>query len=127
VLTTAGKKMNDQIIISNLELSARIGTSDKERETPQRLTISLALELKRDFAGRADRLENTVDYAQVCARVVSHAAHKPRHLIETLAEQIAGMLLAEFPLKSVEIELRKYVLPETEFVAVKIQRVALKS
>jgi 7,8-dihydroneopterin aldolase/epimerase/oxygenase len=113
---------NDLILISNLELSAHIGITAQEREKPQRLTISLVLCPKSDFSALDDRIENTVDYQQVCAGTVSLASREPRNLIETLAEQIARMLLADFPLKSVEIELRKYILPETEFVAVKIRR-----
>lgn len=117
--------MSDQILISNLELSARIGITSQEREKAQRLTVSLALEPKWDFSALGDRIENTVDYAQVCLRTVSLAAGGARNLIETLAGEIARMLLKDFPLKAVEIELRKYILPETEFVAVKIRREAL--
>ena len=50
------------------------------------------------------------------------AAVSQRCLIETLAEEIATMLLAAYPLAAVEIELRKYILPDTEFVAVRIRR-----
>ena len=69
--------------------------------------------------------KNTVDYAEVCLRVAALASSEPLNLVETLAEHIALMLLADFPLSAVEIELRKYILPETEFVAVKIRRDAL--
>ena len=116
--------MSDQILISNLELSSRIGITAQEREKPQRLTVSLVLHPKRDFSALNDRIENTVDYAEVCLRTVSLASRDSRNLIETLAEEIAGMLLADIPLKAVEIELRKYILPETEYVAVKIRREA---
>ena len=34
------------------------------------------------------------------------------------------MLLSGYPLRSVEVELRKYILPDTEFVAVRIHREA---
>jgi dihydroneopterin aldolase len=116
--------MNDQILISSLELSSHIGITAQEREKPQRLTVSLVLHPKRDFSRLNDRIENTVDYAEVCIRTAALASHEPRYLIETLAEQMARMLLADFPLAAVEIELRKYILPETEYVAVKIRREA---
>ena len=45
-----------------------------------------------------------------------------RALIETLAEEIAAELLARFPLQAVELELRKFILPDTAFVAVRIRR-----
>lgn len=114
--------MNDHILISNLELSARIGITGEERAKPQRLTVSLALVPKQGFSRLGDRFKNAVDYADVCARVRALAAQRPRNLIETLAEEIARILLAHFALSAVEIELRKYILPETGFVAVRIHR-----
>lgn len=117
--------MNDQIFVSNLELFPRIGITPEEREKPQRLTVTLVLHPRRGFTGLNDRIENTVDYAQVCIKTAALAGDRERNLVETLAEDIAQMLLEDFALAAVEIELRKYILPETEFVAVKIRRDAL--
>ncbi len=47
---------------------------------------------------------------------------RPRRLIETLAEDIAAHLLARFPLRAVEVELRKYIFPDTAFVATALRR-----
>jgi dihydroneopterin aldolase len=114
--------MADRIVIKRLELLAHIGVPDDERAHPQRLTASLVLEPLRDFRALDDRLENTVDYFQVGEDVKALTLARPRRLIETLAEEIAAELLARFPLRSVEIELRKYILPDTAFVAVQIRR-----
>jgi 7,8-dihydroneopterin aldolase/epimerase/oxygenase len=43
-------------------------------------------------------------------------------LIETLAHEIAAHLLRQFKLLAVELELRKFVLPETRYVAVRVAR-----
>jgi dihydroneopterin aldolase len=114
--------MPDRIRIESLELSSHIGVPEEERATAQRLTASLVLEPIRGLGALGDRIGNTVDYFAVCeyAKVLSGA--RPRHLLETLAEEIAEALLARFPLRAVEIELRKYVLPDTAFVAVQIRR-----
>jgi phosphoglycolate phosphatase/dihydroneopterin aldolase len=45
-------------------------------------------------------------------------------LIETLADEVALHLLARFGLREVEIELRKFILPDTKFVSVRIVRTA---
>lgn len=116
--------MNDQILISCLELSSHIGITAEERAKPQRLTVSLVLHPKHGLANLGDNLENTIDYADVCNRIREFAAGDPVNLIETLAEQIAQMLFAKYPVASLEIELRKYILPETQYVAVKIHREA---
>jgi dihydroneopterin aldolase len=119
--------MPDRIHIESLELSSRIGVPEEERAQPQRLTVSLVLEPIRDFRALDDRLENTVDYFVLGEFVKSLSLAQPRQLIETLAEEIAGELLARFPLRAVDIDLRKYILPDTAFVAVQIRRERAKS
>lgn len=118
------QKSPDQIIISQLGISTFIGATDEERRKPQRLRVSVVMEPAASFATMADRLENTVDYADISTGIKVLAATGQRLLIETLAEEIAAMLLSGYPLRSVEVELRKYILPDTEFVAVRIHREA---
>jgi dihydroneopterin aldolase len=43
-------------------------------------------------------------------------------LIETLANGVASHLVEKFEIRAVAVELRKYVLPEVEFVSVKVTR-----
>ena len=114
--------MPDLIFIEQLELSATLGVPDEERTAAQRLTANLRLEPLRDFRSLQDRIENTVDYAEVTAVIEGVVAERPRKLLETIAEEIACALLDRFALAAVEIELRKYILPQTAFVAVKIRR-----
>jgi 7,8-dihydroneopterin aldolase/epimerase/oxygenase len=112
----------DQIVVSQLAISTFIGATDDEQKRPQRLKVSFVMETERDFATLQDHLENTVDYDAACRAVKALAAAGKRRLIETLAEEIAQLLLGQYPLAAVEVELRKYILPDTEFVAVKIRR-----
>lgn len=101
---------------------ARIGVPDEERATPQRLTVTLRMEVAACFSQLADDLRNTVDYFAVCEAVKALAAGRPRRLIETLAEEIAAAILKKFIVAAVEVELRKFVLPDTVFVAVVLRR-----
>ena len=110
----------DQITISQLGISTYIGATEEERRKPQRLRVTVVMDLAKRVID--DKLENTVDYAEVSTAIKALAAVSQRLLIETLAEEIATMLLAAYPLAAVEIELRKYILPDTEFVAVRIRR-----
>jgi len=114
--------VNDAIHIQELELITRIGVSDDERSTPQRLVVNLTLYPTHGLAGLADQIEKTVNYFDVCQAVMSLAKVRERRLIETLAEEIGELLLGSFPLTAVEIQLRKYIIPETAFVAVTIRR-----
>ena len=116
--------MRDQIVISQLGVSAFIGAFEEERKRPQRLRVSLVMEPRRDFKNLDDALANTVDYDAVSRAVKSLAAEGERLLVETLVEEIAVHLLTNFPLAAVEVEVRKYILPDTEFVAVRVRREA---
>jgi dihydroneopterin aldolase len=116
--------MPDLIRVSDLEIVTVIGVGDAERTKPQTLLISLDLRVK-DIgpAAYTDNVNLTVDYSAVAERVKIMAASRPRHLIETLAEEIAADLLKAFPLVSIRLELRKFfALPGAHHVSVVIER-----
>ena len=114
--------MPDQIHIEALEVRCRIGVPEEERAAPQRLTVTLTLEPNADFRALGDRIEATIDYAAVCEAVKTLAAARPRQLVETLAEEIAAEVLGRFPIRQVAVEVRKFILPETDHVAIRIAR-----
>lgn len=117
-----GVKGADQIVISELELQAQIGVPEAERKHSQRLTVEMWLTPKRDFRDLGDEIGNTVDYFTLTRRIQELARERPRKLIETLVQEVAECLLGEFPLREVEVELRKYILPDTAYVAVRVSR-----
>jgi dihydroneopterin aldolase len=114
--------VNDRIVIEALELSAQIGVPDAERAAAQRLTVTLRMEVAPWFGELNDRIEQTVDYFTVCTAVKALASERPRRLIETLAEEIATLVLERFAVAAVEVEVRKFILPDTAFVAVQLRR-----
>ena len=116
--------MADEIHIEQLELSACIGVPDEERAEPQRLTVSLTLTPRKGFAELGDDLANTIDYFAVSRAVQKLAAAHSRKLIETLGEEIAAGILSDFPVARVDLELRKYILPDTAYVAIRLSRTA---
>lgn len=114
--------MEDAIVISGLAVRARIGAHPAERRRAQRLSISLRVVPVGGFHRIPDDLARTIDYAAVCAAVQREIARRPRKLIETLAGDLAAIVLAEFPARAVEIEVRKFILPKTDYVGVSIRR-----
>lgn len=114
--------MPDLIHIEALQVHTHIGVPDEERATPQRLSVTLTLEPLADFRDLKDRIEATIDYAVVCEAVKTLAAARPRLLVETLAEEIAAELLGHFPIRRIMVEVRKFILPETDYVAIRIDR-----
>jgi dihydroneopterin aldolase len=112
-----------EILISGLRVRANIGVPDEERAEMQELEFDLHIHTTLAFEQMEDTLSKTIDYAQVCQRVSEIAAEKPRNLIETLADEVATTILAEFAALRVEVELRKFILPETRHVSVRCNRV----
>ncbi len=112
----------DVIRIEELELRARVGVPEEERARPQRLTVSVTLYPQTPFWDLGDDLARTVDYGAVCAELQSFVNDRTDRLIETLAHEMAQHLLRHFPLISVELELRKFILPATRSVAVTVKR-----
>ena len=112
----------DRIHIRELKLAARVGVPDEERARPQRLTVSLTLWPITGFRELEDRLENTVDYASICEEVKEFVRGRNDKLIETMGDAIARHLLEAFPLRRVDLELRKFILPDVDYVAVSLTR-----
>jgi len=112
----------DTIEIRRLRVLSHIGVPELERATPQALFITLRLVPSRGFEGLADDLARTVDYALVAQQIEALAAARPRRLIETLAVEIAELLLALHPLARVAVTVEKSILPNTECVAVHLER-----
>jgi dihydroneopterin aldolase len=115
--------MPDQIHIERLAVSAHVGVPDEERAKPQKLEISLTFPVATVGAAAAnDDLSLTVNYYQVCETLKRVTAERPRKLIETLAEDLCAAVLAEFAIGAVQLEIRKFIIPETKFISIKIER-----
>lgn len=112
----------NEIVIKGLAVEACVGVPDEERSRPQRLLIDITLTPRAAFEDLRDDIIQTADYDAAARRITAFAAERPRRLIETLAVEIATLLLAEFPVTSAEVEIRKFILPDTEFVAVRCRR-----
>jgi phosphoglycolate phosphatase len=111
------------IEIRRLQVEAMIGVPAEERGTPQRLFVSVRIVPRIGFGEMEDEISRTVDYDAVAKRVQALAGEKPRHLIETLADDVARMVLGEFSACEVEVEVEKHILPDTEAVVVRTRQV----
>lgn len=115
-------KAEDQIHIEQLEVFAHIGVPDEERSQPQRLTISLTLWPTRQGNELSDDIGQAVDYAEVCAETKGFVQDRSDRLIETLADALANHLLQLFEIQRITIELRKFILPDVQYVSVTLTR-----
>ena len=118
-----GSICEERIVIRRLAVSCFIGVPEKEREERQTLHLTIEMVPRREFAGLEDRLERTVDYNEVANRVGELVGKRPRKLIETLADEVAVMILEEFAVREVSVEVEKDILPATEAVLVRTRRI----
>lgn len=86
----------DTVFINALEVDCVIGVYDWERQIRQRLIIDLQLGWDNRAPAAGDDLALALDYASVSARVQDFASTSTFQLVETLAEQLASLLMAEF-------------------------------
>jgi len=114
--------MSDTIEITGLRAATYIGVPEEERANPQTVAIDAILQPTQGFAGIKDDIEGTIDYYTVSLRLREVAADRPRKLIETLANDLAAAVLKDTSIAAIEIRVRKFILADTDSVAVRIRR-----
>ena len=114
--------MNDLITIRDLEVFFCVGVPDEERAKPQRLLITI--EMEHDFSACAsdDDLSDTIDYFAVSQRVMQFGDGAHWKLIETLALDLAAMVLEDFQPRRVTVEVKKFIIPQAQYVSVRVTR-----
>jgi 7,8-dihydroneopterin aldolase/epimerase/oxygenase len=95
------------IEISGLSLFTHVGVTAAEREVGQRLLLDLRLEVSDCDATVTDRIEDTVDYGQVCdtANLVAH--QRTYKTLERLCAAIADRLIEHYGVSSVWVKAAK--------------------
>jgi dihydroneopterin aldolase len=115
------------IEITGLSLYTHHGVSEAEREIGQRLLIDLRLDVGESDATITDRIEDTVDYAEVCQLVALVAQQRSYRTLERLCSAIADRLLSDFELDGVWVKAAKPEPPiplPVEDVSVEVWREA---
>ena len=97
----------DKIFIHALKTETIVGIFDWERQVKQ--TVVMDIEFSADIAKAAlsDSIDDTLNYKGVAKRVLAFVDASSFHLVETLAEHIAMLILEEFGVSWVSITLSK--------------------
>jgi len=93
--------------ITGLSLYTHHGVSEAEREVGQRLVFDLRLDVGETDATVTDRIEDTVDYGEVCQLVALIAQQRSHKTLERLCSTIADRLLADYELEGVWVKATK--------------------
>ena len=97
----------DTIYLYDLRVDAVVGIWDWERKIRQ--VVSIDLEMGADIrkAAATDSVEDTLNYKNVAKRVQQFVADSEFQLVETLAEKIAELVLAEFDVPWIDVRINK--------------------
>jgi 7,8-dihydroneopterin aldolase/epimerase/oxygenase len=115
--------MGDIITIAGLRVPVFIGVPDRERRRKQTVTFYIGMETAPfTAAAREDAVARTVDYHEVAETVKAEAGRRARKLLETLGEDVAAEILKKFPITTVTVEIRKFILRNTDHVSVRLTR-----
>lgn len=115
----------DEITLTGLRASAHHGVLEHERRTGQVFLIDVTVGLDFSAAAESDDLDRTIHYGQLAEEIVAAVERDPVDLIETVAERVAGVVLAHERAQFVTVTVHKPDAPITvpfEDVSVRIHR-----
>jgi dihydroneopterin aldolase len=102
-----GAETTVEIDIRGLSIYTHHGVSEAEQEVGQRLEFDLTFDVPDCDAVLTDRLEDTIDYAEVCDIVALAATERSYKTLERLCRVIAERLSERFGCESVQVRAAK--------------------
>lgn len=97
----------DHVFIEGLEIEALIGIYDWERRIRQTLVFDLEMAFDNRVPATTDAIDDTLNYKAVSKRIIEYVSQSDFGLVETLAENVAKIVLTEFGVKRVRLKLSK--------------------
>ncbi len=97
----------DIVFIRELRADTIIGVYDWERSIRQSVVLDLEMATDNRRAAGSDRIEDALDYAALSDRVLSFIEGSQFQLIETMAEQVAAIVIGEFGVTWLRLRLTK--------------------
>jgi len=103
----AGSEPSVTVEITGLSLYTHHGVDQSERDVGQRLVFDLSFELGESDATVTDRVEDTVDYADVCQQVALAAQERSYRTLERLCSAIADRMIDRYDAEMVTVRAAK--------------------
>jgi dihydroneopterin aldolase len=100
-------RLVDEIALTGLTVFGRHGVFAHEREDGQDFVVDLRLQLDLSAAAASDDVTDTVHYGELAEKVAAVVGGEPVDLIETLAQRIADVALADDRVRSVAVTVHK--------------------
>lgn len=97
----------DKIFLSALTVDCIVGIWEWERRVRQTVIIDLEMAADIRRAAASDHIDDTIDYKKVAKRLLAFVGESQFRLVETLAENIARVVVVEFGVAWVKVRLNK--------------------
>lgn len=113
----------DEITLTGLRATAFHGVFEQERRDGQEFIVDVTVQL--DLSSTGDDISRTIHYGVLAEEIVAAVERDPVDLIESVAERIAGVVLAHEAAQVVRVTVHKPQAPITvpfEDVSVTITR-----
>lgn len=114
--------MADTLHIHGLSVRSRVGVYDWEQASPQEISVDLELKIDAAKAAARDDVVDAIDYGRLVTAVQQLVQERTYRLLETVAEDIASLILEVFGTPQVLVRVTKRALPSIESAAVEIIR-----
>jgi len=112
-----------RILVSDLIVPCEIGVFSHEHGKKQRVRINLSLDIADGGRGIEDKIAATVSYGDIIDQVTAMVEKGRINLVETLAERIASICLADRRVRSCRVRIEKLdIYPGATIVGVEIER-----
>ena len=113
----------DKIILTDLRVDAVIGIWDWEKRNSQSISIDLEMQTDTKKISQSDSIEDALDYKAVSKRAKQFIQDSQFNLIETLAENLAQIILEEFDVQWLKLSISKpYAIRDSKNIGVCIER-----
>ena len=114
--------MSDWLKIHDLVVETKIGVFDWERNEAQKIWVDLEMPIDARRAAVTDNVKLTLDYGALITMIRNQVEHKTYKLLETMAEEIAGIAVSQFRATQVSVRVKKRSLPGVGEAVVEIVR-----
>lgn len=97
----------DIVYLNDLRVETVIGIYDWERQIRQTVVIDLEMRADVAAAAKTDRIDDALNYKAVAKRIIDFVSSSEFHLVETLAERVAALIIEEFQVPWLRLRLNK--------------------
>lgn len=97
----------DKVFIKNLEIDAIIGIYDVERTNKQQVVFDIEMWWDVARAAKSENIEDALNYKTLSDQIKDFVGKSQFQLIETLAEEVAAIIIKQYAVESVKLTLHK--------------------